>query len=122
MATVKSGINKVGNNYYQSITMDTPDGSVGTTLYRVDANGGNGVPIYDVDRSAGSDTLNKSFDPNATEEEQRLLSDPNSQLSQVRAEQVRSSNPYSANFLTTVSKGFLISVFPDSDNNLLISF
>lgn len=94
MPTVKSGINKVGNNYYQSITQDNPDGSVGTTLYRVDAKGDNGVPIYDVDKSAGSDTLNKSFDPNATAEEQQLLSDPNSQLSQVRAEQVRSSNPY----------------------------
>ena len=31
MPTVKSGINKVGNNYYQSITTDQPDGSVGTT-------------------------------------------------------------------------------------------
>lgn len=94
MATVKSGINKVGNNYYQSITQDNPDGSVGTTFYRVDAQGNNGVPIYDVDKSAGSNALVKSFDPNATTEERRLLSDPNSQLSQVRSQQVISSNPY----------------------------
>lgn len=93
MATVRSGINKVGNNYYQSITQENSDGSVGTTFYRVDAQGNNGVPIYDVDKSAGSDELVKSFDPNATEEEQRLLSDPNSQLSQVRSQQVISSNP-----------------------------
>lgn len=97
MATVKSGINKVGNNYYQSITMDNADGSVGTTLYRVDAKGGNGVPIYDVDKPSGSNTLVKSFDTNATAEEQKLLSDPNSQLSQVRAQQITSSNPYGDN-------------------------
>lgn len=95
MATVKSGINKVGNNYYQSITQDNPDGSVGTTFYRVNADGSGGVPIYDVDKPAGSTSLIKSFDANATEEEQKLLSDPNSQLSQVRSQQVTSSNPYS---------------------------
>lgn len=94
MATAKSGINKVGNNYYQSITQDKPDGSVGTTFYRVDAQGNNGVPIYDVDKPAGSTSPVKSFDPNATAEEQRLLSDPNSQLSKVRSQQVTSSNPY----------------------------
>lgn len=94
MATVKSGINKVGNNYYQSITIDTPDGGVGTALYRVNADGSGGVPIYDVDKPAGSTEFVKVFDPNATEEEKRLLSDPNSQLSQVRAQQIKSSNPY----------------------------
>jgi len=94
MATVKSGINKVGNNYYQSLTQEMPDGGVGTTLFRVDAQGKNGVPVYDVDKPSGSTSLIKSFDPNATPEEQRLLSDPNSQLSQVRSQQVTSSNPY----------------------------
>ena len=97
MATVKSGISKVGNNYYQSLTQDNPDGSVGTTLFRVDAQGNNGVPIYDVDKPAGSTTLVKSFDANATEEEKKLLSDPNSQLSQARAQQITSSNPYGDN-------------------------
>jgi hypothetical protein len=92
MATVKSGINKVGNNYYQSITQENSDGSVGTTFYRVDAQGNNGVPIYDVYKASGSNAIDKSFDPNATAEEQRLLSDPNSQLSQARAQQVISSN------------------------------
>lgn len=95
MATAKSGISKVGNNYYQSITQDNPDGSVGTTMYRVNADGSGGVPIYDVDKSAGSNDLVKSFDPNATQEEIAALSDPNSQLSQARAQQVTSSNPYS---------------------------
>ena len=95
MATAKSGISKVGNNYYQSITRDNPDGSVGTTLFRVDARGNNGVPIYDVDTDPGSSNLVKSFDANATDEEKRLLSDPNSQLSQARAQQITSSNPYS---------------------------
>jgi len=98
MAAVKSGINKVKvggeDKYYQSITIDTPDGGVGTALYRVNADGSGGVPIYDVDRPAGSTSFVKSFDPNATAEEQRLLSDPNSQLSKVRAQQVISSNPY----------------------------
>jgi hypothetical protein len=94
MATVKSGINKVGDNYYQSITMEFADGGVGTTMYRVNADGSGGVPIYDVDKPAGSTSLIKSFDSNATVEEQRLLSDPNSQLSQVRSQQVTSSNPY----------------------------
>jgi hypothetical protein len=93
MATVKSGINKVGNNYYQSITKEESDGSVGTTFFRVNADGSGGVPIYDVDKAAGSTSLSKSFDPNATAEEKRLLSDPNSQLSKVRAQQVTSSNP-----------------------------
>lgn len=97
MAAVKSGINKVGNNYYQSITTDTADGSVGTTMYRVNADGSGGVPIYDVDKPAGSNSLVKSFDANATEEEKKLLSDPNSQLSQVRSQQVKSSNPYGDN-------------------------
>jgi hypothetical protein len=95
MATVKSGINKVGNNYYQSLTQEFSDGGVGTTLYRVDAQGNNGVPIYDVDKTSESPSLIKTFDPNATPEEQRLLSDPNSQLSQVRSQQVTSSNPNS---------------------------
>jgi hypothetical protein len=93
MAAVKSGINKVGNNYYQSITLENSDGSVGTTLYRVDAKGNNGVPIYNVDKPSGSNTLAKSFDPNATAEEKKFLSDPNSQLSKVRSQQVTSSNP-----------------------------
>ena len=93
MDAVKSGINKVGNNYYQSITQQNSDGSVGTTFYRVDAQGNNGVPIYDVDSAAGSTTLVKSFDANATAEERKLLSDPNSQLSKVRSQQVTSSNP-----------------------------
>jgi hypothetical protein len=94
MATVKSGINKVGNSYYQSITQDDADGNVGTTFYRVNPDGSSGVPIYDVDKPAGSSSPIKSFDPNATAEEQRLLSDPNSQLSQVRSQQVISSNLY----------------------------
>jgi hypothetical protein len=93
MATVKSGINKVGDKYYQSLTQEFPDGGVGTVLYRVDAQGNNGVPIYDVDKPSGSTSLIKTFDPNATPEEKRLLSDPNSQLSKVRAQQVISSNP-----------------------------
>jgi hypothetical protein len=94
MTTAKSGISKVGNNYYQSLTTSNADGSVGTTLFRVDAQGNNGVPIYDVDTAAGSTTLVKSFDTNATDEEKRLLSDPNSQLSQARAQQITSSNPF----------------------------
>lgn len=94
MDAIKSGINKVGNNYYQSITQQNSDGSVGTTFYRVDAQGNNGIPIYDVDKPAGSTSLVKSFNANATAEEQKLLSDPNSQLSQVRSQQVISSNPF----------------------------
>jgi hypothetical protein len=94
MATVKSGINKVGNNYYQSIIKDNVDGSVGTTFYRVNPDGSGEVPIYDVLKSTDSPSLVKSFDANASAEEQRLLSDPNSQLSQVRSQQVTSSNPY----------------------------
>ena len=94
MATVKSGISKVGNNYYQSVTKDNPDGSVGTTFARVDAQGNNAVPIYDVDKDAGSDNLVKTFTANATAEEKKLLSDPNSQLSQARSQQITSSNPY----------------------------
>lgn len=97
MASVKSGINKVGNSYYQTITTDEPDGSVGTTMYRVNADGSGGVPIYDVDKPAGSNTPVKSFDPNATEEEKKQLSDPNSQLSQARSQQITSSNPYGSN-------------------------
>ena len=94
MASVKSGINKVGNNYYQSITADQPDGSVGTTLFRVNADGSGPVPLYNVDKPGGTGTPVKTFEPNATAEEKRLLSDPNSQLSQVRSQQVTSSNPY----------------------------
>lgn len=94
MATVKSGINKVGNNYYQSIIEDNVDGSVGTTFYRVNPDGSGGVPIYDAFKSTDSPSLVKSFDPNASAEEKKLLSDPNSQLSQVRSQQVTSSNPY----------------------------
>jgi hypothetical protein len=74
--------------------MEFADGGVGTTMYRVNPDGSGGVPIYDVDKPAGSTSLIKSFDSNTTVEEQRLLSDPNSQLSQVRAQQVTSSNPY----------------------------
>ena len=113
MATVKSGINKVGNNYYQSITSENQDGSVGTTFYRVNADGSGGVPIYDVDKAAGSTSLSKSFDPNATAEERRLLSDPNSQLSQVRSQQVTSSNPYA----TATQKTALAQAGGGSGNN-----
>jgi hypothetical protein len=74
--------------------MEFADGGVGTTMYRVNPDGSGGVPIYDVDKPVGSTSLIKSFDSNATVEEQRLLSDPNSQLSQVRTQQVTSSNPY----------------------------
>jgi hypothetical protein len=95
--TVKSGINKVGDSHYQSITTSNPDGSVGTTLYRVNADGSGGVPIYDVDKPGGTGAAVKSFDANATAEEKKLLSDPNSQLSQVRSQQITSSNPFGDN-------------------------
>jgi hypothetical protein len=104
MTTAKSGISKVGNNYYQSLTTSNVDGSVGTTLFRVDAQGNNGVPIYDVDQAAGSTTLVKSFDANATDEEKKLLSDPNSQLSQARSEQIKSSNPFNDSQPTAAQK------------------
>jgi hypothetical protein len=97
MAEVKSGINKVGNSYYQSITKDSANGSVSTTFFRVDPKGNNPVQIYDVNTPAGSTSLVKSFAANATAEEQKLLSDPNSQLSQIRSQQVTSSNPYGSN-------------------------
>jgi len=95
--TAKSGINKVGNSHYQSLTTSNDDGSVGTTLYRVNADGTGGVPIYEVDKPAGSGELVKSFDTNASPEEKKLLSDPNSQLSQVRSQQIKSSNPFGDN-------------------------
>jgi hypothetical protein len=104
MATVKSGISKVGNNYYQSVTSDNPDGSVGTTFARVDAQGNNAVPIYDVDSAAGSSNLVKTFTANATAEEKKLLSDPNSQLSQARSQQITSSNPYGTGTPTAVQQ------------------
>ena len=95
--TVKSGINKVGNSHYQSITTSNPDGSVETTLYRVNPDGSNGVPIYDVNKPGGTGAAVKSFDANATAEEKKFLSDPNSQLSQVRSQQITSSNPFGSN-------------------------
>ncbi len=92
--TVYSGINKVGDNYYQSKTVEYADGGVGSTLFRVEPDGSSGVPVYNADRLAGSTSIINSFDSNATEEEQRLLSDPNSALSKARSQQITSSNPY----------------------------
>jgi hypothetical protein len=87
---VTTGINKVGDNFYRTKVTDNGDGTFGSTLFRTDAQGNNGVPIagYAADQDGAVRVINTT---NATVEEQRLLSDTNSQLNQVRREQVRST-------------------------------
>ena len=87
---VTTGINKVGDNFYRTKVTDNADGTFSSTLFRTDAQGNNAVPIagYGADQDGAVRVINTT---NATVEEQRLLSDTNSQLNQVRREQVRST-------------------------------
>lgn len=85
-----SGVSKVGDNYYRSQVTDNEDGTFSSTLFRTDAQGANEVPIagYGASGDVSSTVVNTT---NATAEEQRLLSDPNSQLNQARKSQIKST-------------------------------
>ncbi len=87
---VVTGVNKVGNNYYRTKVVDNGNGTFGSTLFRTDAQGNNEVPIAGYG-AVGNQVSREINTTNATTEEQQLLSDPNSQLNQVRKEQVRST-------------------------------
>ena len=88
--SVVSDTSKVGNNYYRTKVVDNGDGTYGSTLFRTDANGGNEVPIAGYG-AAGTTTATEINTTNATAEEQKLLADSNSQLNQVRRQQVKST-------------------------------
>jgi hypothetical protein len=88
--SVVSDASKVGDNYYRTKVVDNGDGTYGSTLFRTDANGGNEVPIAGYG-GAGTTTSTEINTTNATAEEQQLLADPNSQLNQVRRQQVQST-------------------------------
>lgn len=88
--SVVSDASKVGDNYYRTKVVDNGDGTYGSTLFRTDANGGNEVPIAGYG-AAGTTTSTEINTTNATAEEQQLLADPNSQLNQVRRQQVQST-------------------------------
>lgn len=87
---VVTGVNKVGNSYYRTKVTDNGDGTFSSTLFRTDAQGNNSVPIAGY--GAVGDQVSREINTtNATSEEQKLLSDPNSQLNQIRKDQVRST-------------------------------
>jgi len=88
--SVVSDASKVGDNYYRTKVVDNGDGTFGSTLFRTDANGENAVPIAGYG-AAGTTTSTEINTTNATAEEQKLLADPNSQLNQVRRQQVKST-------------------------------
>lgn len=85
-----SGVNKVGSNYYRTKVVDNGDGTFSSTLFRTNPQGNNDIPIAGYG-AVGSTVATEINTENATREEQRLLSDPNSQLNQVRKDQVKSS-------------------------------
>lgn len=87
---VVTGVNKVGNNFYRTKVTDNGDNTFSATLFRTDAQGNNDVPIAGYG-SVGNEFATEINTTNATTEEQRLLSDPNSVLNQVRQNQVRST-------------------------------
>lgn len=87
---VVTGVNKVGNNFYRTRVVDNGDNTFSSTLLRTDAQGNNGVPIAGYG-AVGNQVATQINTDNATADEQRLLSDTNSQLNQVRREQVRST-------------------------------
>lgn len=87
---VVTGVNKVGNNFYRTTVVDNGDNTFSSTLLRTDAQGNNGVPIAGYG-AVGNQVATVINTTNATAEEQRLLADSNSQLNQVRREQVRST-------------------------------
>lgn len=87
---VVTGVNKVGNNFYRTTVVDNGDNTFSSTLLRTDAQGNNGVPIAGYG-AVGNQVATEINTTNATADEQRLLADPNSQLNQVRREQVRST-------------------------------
>lgn len=87
---VVTGVNKVGNNFYRTTVVDNGDNTFSSTLLRTDAQGNNGVPIAGYG-AVGNQIATVINTNNATAEEQRLLADSNSQLNQVRREQVRST-------------------------------
>jgi len=87
---VVTGVNKVGNNFYRTRVVDNGDSTFSSTLLRTDIQGNNGVPIAGYG-AVGNQLATEINTDNATTDEQRLLADPNSQLNQVRREQVRST-------------------------------
>lgn len=87
---VVTGVNKVGNSYYRTKVVDNGDGTFSSTLFRTDAQGNNDVPIAGYG-AVGNQVAREINTTNATAEEQKLLSDTNSQLNQVRRDQVRST-------------------------------
>jgi len=87
---VVTGVNKVGDSFYRTKVVDNGDGTFSSTLLRTDAQGNNGVPIAGYG-AVGNQVAREINTTNATATEQQLLSDPNSQLNQVRREQVKST-------------------------------
>lgn len=85
-----SGINKVGNSYYRTKVIDNGNGTFSSTLFRTDAKGQNDVPIAGYG-AVGTTVKQEINSTNATTEEKKLLSDPKSQLNQVRQQQVKST-------------------------------
>jgi len=96
MATTTSGINKVGNNFYNTSVTTNADGSLKATTFRTDSQGNNGVPVSTVNTtSAGVST--RTPEPGATAAETAAFNNPNSPERQAYTQQVQSQNPYGAN-------------------------
>ena len=83
-----SGVSTLNGNFYRTKVVDNGDGTLGSTLFRTDAQGNNEVPIagYAADEDGVVTVVNTT---NATPEEQQLLADPNSPLNEVRKSQTR---------------------------------
>lgn len=83
-----SGVSTLNGNFYRTKVVDNGDGTLGSTLFRTDAQGNNAVPIagYGADENGVVTEVNTT---NATPEEQQLLADPNSPLNEVRKTQTR---------------------------------
>lgn len=88
--TAVSGVNTLNGKFYRTKVTDNGNGSFSSTLFRTDAQGNNEVPIAGYG-SVGGQLATEINTTNATAEEQQLLSNPTSQLNQIRRDQVRST-------------------------------
>ena len=97
MASANSGVTKVTTgtsvrnrktSYYTTEVTELGDGGLKSTVYRTDAQGNNSVAIQDTTVDKTGKVLASTTTSNASAEEKRSLSDPNSQLRKAKNSQI----------------------------------
>lgn len=97
MASANSGVTKVTTgtsvrnrktSYYKTEVTELGDGGLKSTVYRTDAQGNNAVAIQDTTVDKTGKLLAQTTTSNASTEEKKSLTDPNSQLRQAKKSQI----------------------------------